>query len=160
MYRRAPLDATIEHWGVTFVSAGGDLSDAAKDRLRDAGHDYFIYDTGKLVNIFLQEDGHRLCHFEHPNLMHIGGVSHYLAPPRMVQRDGQDPEPDWSAWRGVATRFEVARYTARVIRDLSDGIPAPEVPARLDASVRDRLLPVRTALIELVERYRGEVDGL
>jgi hypothetical protein len=158
MYRRAPLDATIERWGVTFVSAGGDLSDAAKDRLRDAGHDYFIYDTGKLVNIFLQGDGNRFCHFEHPDLMHIGGLSHYLAPPKMVQRDGAEPEPDWKVWRGMATRFEVARFTAAVIRDLSEGIPAPEVPAELDPSVGDRLRSVRDALVELMERYRAEVD--
>jgi hypothetical protein len=159
MYRRAPLDATIERWGVTFVSAGGDLSNVAKERLRAAGHDYFIYDTGKLVNIFLQEDGNRLCHFEHPELMHIGGVSHYLAPTGMIERDGDEPEPNWGTWRGMETRYEVARFTARVLRELTEGRAAPEVPARLDPSISERLVPVRAALVDLVERYRTEVDA-
>lgn len=163
MYRRAPLDATVERWGVTFVSAGNDLSDAAKEQLRVDGHDYFIFDTGKLVNIFLQVDGNRLCHFEHPQLMHIGGVSHYLAPSGYQtpigtsDPQGEEPEPNWQTWRGMTSRFEVARYTARVLRDLSDGNPAPAVPDGLDPSITERLVPVRAALIELVERYRDEV---
>jgi hypothetical protein len=163
MYRRAPLEATIERWGVTFVSAGNDLSDAAKEQLRVDGHDYFIFDTAKLVNIFLQVDGNRFCHFEHPQLMHIGGVSHYLAPTGYQKPSddadgtGGETEPNWETWRGMETRFEVARYTARVLRDLSDGGPAPAIPDGLDPSVAEKLVPVRAALIDLVDRYRDDV---
>jgi hypothetical protein len=157
MYRRAPLEATIRRWGTTFVSAGGDLSDEGKERLRAAGHDYFIFDTGKLVNIFLQEDANRLCHFEHPQLMHIGGVSHFLAPTGMIEGEGGEVEPNWSTWRNMETRYAVARFTARVLRARADGEDAPEIPDGLDPSVRDRLVPVRSALIELVDRYRADV---
>lgn len=156
MYRREPLDATIDRWGVTFDSAGVDLSDAARAGLRDAGHDYLVYDTGKLVNIFLQEDGNVLCHIEHPQLMHVGGVSHYLAPTGMREREGEEPEPDWATWRGMSSRFEVARFTASVIRELAEGHPAPEVP-ELDASMRERLVRVRTALVELMATYTDEL---
>lgn len=159
MYRRAPLDATIERWGVTFVSAGGDLSDAAKEQLRAAGHDYIIYDTAKLVNIFLQEDGNLLCHFEHPHLMHIGGVSHYMAPRGPTGPDGKGPEPSWQKLQGMATRFEVARFTAEVLRDLGDGNEALAVPEGLDPLTRERLVRVRSALIDLVTRYRDEVGA-
>src|SRR5205085_1545998 len=107
IYRRGPLDDTLRRWGLHFGEGGKGLSEQARARLTDAGHDYFIYDTAKLVNIFLQEDGYVLRHTEHANLLHIGGLSHYLAPPRMVTREGREPEPDWARWNGMSQRFEV-----------------------------------------------------
>jgi hypothetical protein len=157
MYRSGPLAETVDRWNVGFVSAGGDLSDAARAVLRAAGHDYFIYDTGKLVNILFQEDGNRLCHFEHPQLMHIGGVTHFLVLPHMMEKLAEDAPP--GPGQGAASRFEVARFTAETLRELADGHPAPPVPDGLDATMRERLLPVRTALIELVTTYRDDVDA-
>ncbi|MFP5255292.1 MAG: hypothetical protein ACLGI8_05510 [Acidimicrobiia bacterium] len=161
MYRSGPLAETIERWGVSFVSAGRGLSDEAQARLREAGHDYFIFDTGKLVNIFLQESGHRLCHQEHPNLVHVGGVSHYLAPTghQAAGADGGDPEPDWQVWNGMEARFEVARFTAHVLRAVAEGRPAPPVPEGLDPVVAERLAPLRSSLMAVVEQHRHLVDG-
>lgn len=161
MYRSGPLAETIERWAVTFVSAGSGLSEEAQARLQAAGHDYFIFDTGKLVNIFLQESGHRLCHQEHPNLVHVGGVSHYLAPTghQATGVDGADPEPDWQVWNGMEARFEVARFTAQVLREVAEGRPAPAVPEGIDPVVAERLAPLRASLIEVVEQHRSLVDG-
>ena len=154
MYRRDPLVATMQRWGVTFASAGAELTDEARERLTSAGHNYIIFDTAKLVNIFLQEQGHRLCHFEHDNLVHIGGVSHYLAPTGTTRTDDGELEPNWKTWAGMTTRFEVAEYTATVIRALGAGRPAPPVPASIDATVRARLVPVRDALLQVMAHHR------
>jgi len=154
MYRRATLQATRERWGVRFASAGRDLSEAAMGQVTAAGHDYLIYDTGKLVNILLQESGGRLCHFEHPALMHIGGMSHYLSPPSyVVHEPGGEPEPDWSRWHGMATRYEVARFTAAVLRSLTDGESPPAIPDGVEGDLVPRLERVRSELVELVGRY-------
>ena len=153
IYRRAPLDATTRRWGVRFGEGGAGLSDAARDRLARSGHDYFIYDTGKLVNIFLQEDGNVLRHVEHPNLMHVGGLSHYLAPPKMIEREGEEPAPDWARWRGMTSRFEVARFTAAVLRALCEGREPPAVPQALEPAMIAKLEKVRAALIVTVDRF-------
>ena len=158
MYRRAPLEATAERWGVKFGEGGPGLSEEARAALTRAGHEYILYDTGKLLNIFLQEDGNVLRHAENPNLMHIGGLSHYLSPPRMVVRgEGEDPEPDWARWKGMASRFEVARFTAAVLRTLCDGGEPPDIPAGLDDSMTERLVKVRTALVAMVARHYSEL---
>lgn len=154
IYRRGPLDDTVRRWGVRFAEGGAGLPDASRERLAAAGHDYFIYDTGKLVNIFLQESGYELRHMEHPNLMHVGGLSHYLAPPRMVLREGQEPEPDWARWNGMSERFEVARFTAAVLRALCDGATPPEIPPALDPVIGEKLTRVRDALAATVPRFQ------
>ena len=92
-----------------------------------------MYDTGKIVNILFQEDGHRLGHFEHPQLLHVGAMSHYLSPPKwgkyLVLKENGEPEPDWGQWPGQETRFEVARFSANVLQSRHHGLPAPEIPA-------------------------------
>ena len=137
MYRRAPLQETISRWGAGFGSAGADLTQDAKDAMAAAGHRYWIYDTGKIVNILLQEDGHRLCHFEHPALLHIGGMSHYLSPPDGRRRAA-------SRRRGLGPGAALARGAAR--GGALHGHPAPgavrwRAPAR--APVRARHGPGR-----------------
>jgi hypothetical protein len=156
MYRSGPLAETVERWDVGFVSAGGDLSERARAALRAAGHDYFIYDTAKIVNILFQEDGNELCHFEHPELMHIGGVTHFLVLPGMMEQLAEDAPP---GSKGAASRLEVARFTSATLQALAEGRPAPPMPDGLDPVMRERLLPVRDALIELVTRYRDEIDS-
>jgi hypothetical protein len=164
MYRREPLEATAQRWSLGFGEGGGPgLSDEARARLVDAGHEYIMYDTGKIMNILLQDDGNVLRHEEHPNLMHIGGLSHYLSPPKVtkmiVHTEGEAPEPDWARWKGMASRFEVARYTAAVLRTLCDGGDPPAVPPWLDDSMTDRLVKVRTALVAMVARHYSELSA-
>ena len=161
MYHRAPMEATIARWGVKFSEGGPGLTEEARAALARDGHEYILYDTGKLVNIFLQVDGNELCHTEHPNLMHIGGVSHYLAPPKMVVRaKGAEPEPDWIRWDGMAPRLEVARYTAAVLRTLCEGGEPPPVPPGLDDAMTEKLVRVRSALITVVGRHYAELGAL
>ena len=91
MYRRDAIEDTVARWGVGFQSAGRDISDAARKVLEDSGRWYFFFDTGKILNILLQHDGHRLEHFEHRHLMHIGGMSHYLSQPDVPGGGINDP---------------------------------------------------------------------
>ena len=152
--------STLARWEVGFGSAGPDLSDAAKQHLQDINRRYMLYDTGKLVNIFLQEDGQLLRHFEHPNLMHIGGMSHYLSPPD--GGGGADEagwKPDQTTWPWPVGRLEVALYTAAVLRSLCDGQPAPGVPTDVDPALAP---PARdgaqTSSSRWWARYQDSVD--
>ena len=151
MYRRAAIDEVAERWGVGFASAGPDLSDDAKARLEAAGQSYWLYDTGKLVNAFLQLAGHRLIHEEHPHLLHVGGMSHYLSPPDRATTEGREQNPEWATWD--PDRLEVAQLCAAVLVEVAAGRPAPEVPAGLDDRMANSLSEVRRELIELVARF-------
>ena len=160
IYERAALDATVERWKIGFGSGGAALRPQAKQRLLDAGLEYLLYDTGKLVNIFLQLDGGGLVHFEHPELMHVGGVSHYLSPTGYIRgSDGEHEVPNWSRWNGMEARFAVAEFTAEVIRALDRGEEPPMPPDGIAGTIGQRLPIVREALTELVESYRSIVEG-
>jgi hypothetical protein len=150
MYRRDLLLPTLARWDVSFASAGPGIRADTKARLMETRRMYMLYDTGKLVNIFLQDDGARLCHFEHENLVHIGGMSHYLSPP-----DGPGGSPEDAEWPWPVTRLEVARFTATVLRALVAGQDPPPLPSEVDPALAPRLARVREQLIALVTTYRG-----
>jgi hypothetical protein len=151
MYRREPLRETVARWGAGFGSAGGELTEGAKAALAAAGHRYWIYDTGKIVNILLQEDGHRLCHREHPALLHIGGMSHYLSPPkgRVEPRAAGEASDLGLPW--PPARLEVARYTAVLLRALTNDEPTPAAPSGLDTDLAGRLDRVRASVTGLFD---------
>lgn len=154
MYRRAALDDTCARWGIGLGSAGPELSDAARARMADAGHAYAVYDTGKIVNILFQLDGHTLCHFDHPELVHIGGLSHFISPPEVGAKSGEVETPTWSRFGGMEARLAVAQYTALVMRATIEQRPVPPLPPDLDPPMQARLELVRTEMVDLVDRYR------
>jgi hypothetical protein len=155
LYRRDALDETCARWEVGLGSAGPELGDAAKQALRDLGHHYWLYDTAKIVNALLQADGHAVTHVEHEHLVHVGGLSHWISPPETVgQSLDLDQDPEWTRHPGMAPRHEVARFAARVLRDLDTGNPAPEIPDGLDPATLDKLAYVRSEIIDMVESHR------
>jgi hypothetical protein len=161
MYRAAPLRATMARWEVGFGSGGGrEVPERTRDALAAAGHAYWLYDTGKMVNILLQEDGNRLCHFEHAALLHVGGLSHYLSPP---EKEGEalaaDDEPD-QRWPWPPARLAVASHTASLLRALCEARPVPEAPSGLEPDLGARLDRVRRALVTLIPPGRaGDPPG-
>lgn len=156
IYRRAVIDAVRDHWGVGFAVGGDyDMSPEAWARLQEMGQAYMAYDTAKVFNILLQADGHSLVHEEHPALLHIGGLSHYLAPPQFDfatdRTDGEyEGEPKWTEHAVAARRADVARYTAAVLRALAEGRPAPPIPEGYDPATLERVERVRPELISMV----------
>ena len=147
MYKRAALDDTFGRWDVGFGAAGRpNVNDEAWNRLVESGHEYLLYDTAKIVNILLQEDGHRLVHEEHDALVHIGGLAHYMAPPDAL--DAKTGEPTWAKWNGMEARSTVARYAADTLKSLDDGREAPPLPDT-DPVTTSKLVLVRDELVEM-----------
>jgi hypothetical protein len=155
IYERAALDATCESWGVALGSSGIDLPDKVRSRLAQIGQVFQLYDTAKIVNMLFQEDGNRFSHVAQPALMHIGGMLHYFSADQVANAEGE-MEPDWAHWKGLNDRFEVARYTAIVLRELSRGRAAPPIPATVPASMAASLATVRHELTHLVETYGAD----
>src|SRR5262249_41748317 len=143
LYDRDVLDDTANRWGIGLGSAGPELSDAARAQLAHLGHEYVVYDTGKIVNALLQADGHRLAHRDVPQLVHIGGMSHYLSPPggRITLDDGEEA-PDFARW-GLNDRYHVTKFTARTLRDLTEGRPVPPIPPDADPAMARKLAVVQ-----------------
>jgi hypothetical protein len=154
MYRRAHLDETCARWGVGLGSAGPELAEATRDRLASAGHLYRVYDTGKIVNILLQLDGRTLRHVDPDELIHIGGMSHFLSPPDAAQ-GGEVETPSWAVYHGMEARLAVTRYTAALLRSLVEETGRPCLPPGLDGALEQRLRFVTDEIVDLVEQYRG-----
>lgn len=152
IYDRAALDDTTSRWGVGLGSAGPDLSDAAKARLAELGHEYLVYDTGKIVNALLQADGHRLVHRDLPQLVHIGGLSHYLSPTEWVTLDDGEQAPEWVRW-GLTDRYHVSRFTALTLRRLFEGGEVPAIPEGVEPTMAAKLAVVQQEMADLFATY-------
>ena len=107
--------------------------------MAEAGHRYLVYDTGKIVNILFQLDGHALWHFDHPQLVHIGGLLalHLAAGRRCEERRGRDTVV--GGFGGMEARLTVARYSAAVLRGTIERRPVPPLPPDLDPPMQARL---------------------
>ena len=153
VYRRAALDQTLDRWGVGFSSAGNESAEVRR-RLEEMGRSFLVYDTAKIVNILLQGDGHLLVHRDDTHLVHIGGMSHYLAPPQPVPGpDGTitpqwGEEANWREWAGMADRYDLAQYASLVLRAVAAG-DAPPAPDTVADHLADRATIVHESLIEL-----------
>lgn len=154
MYRRTALDDTLARWEIGLGSAGPELGDAAKAHMAEAGHDYRVYDTGKIANILMQLDGHSLVHFDHPDLIHIGGLSHFISPPDVGAKGGEVETPSWARYQGMEVRLAVTKYTAAVLRSAIERKPVPPPPDGADPASHARFELVRTEMTDLVARYR------
>lgn len=156
MYRKDVVRETFDRWGIRFhAPARHEMPAPTWERLEALGRGYRAYDTAKVLNILLQGDGHSLRHVEHDALVHVGGVSHYLAPPQFdfateVTSGDIEGEPAWTAFAGVELRAAVARFTAQTLRALAAGLPAPDVPDGLDASTAAKLSLVRREVSTMV----------
>jgi hypothetical protein len=113
-----------------------------------------VYDTGKIVNVLLQLDGRTLRHVDPDELIHIGGMSHFLSPPDPGAKGGEVEAPSWAAYDAMEPRLAVTRYTAALLRSLVEDTERPALPYDLDPALEDRLLFVRDEVVDLVRRYR------
>jgi hypothetical protein len=173
LYDRGALERVRDRWNVGFEGyRWPDLPVEARRDLERFGRRFDVYDTAKVVNILLQTDGGSVCHFEHPNLVHIGGMSvQYLCEAFDVR-----PIDLWDAWeRSVepaATAAEVqehrgrhadrpnpARLAALALRCLVRGEELPPIPTALSSAAAERLRVVLDELADLVDRYAGNEDS-
>ena len=154
MYSRDTLEETLARWDIGLGSAGPELNDAARARMAEAGHRYLLYDTGKIANILFQLDGHSLRHFDHPEMVHIGGLSHFISPPDPGAKGGEAETPSWARSGGMEVRLETARYTAAVLRHAIERQPIPPLPPGAEPASRARFELVRSEMTDLVEKYR------
>lgn len=153
IYDRAALDRTCERWGVGLGSAGPELREDVTALLATHGHSYLVYDTAKIVNALLQLDGGTLVHRDLDQLVHIGGLAHYLSPPAYRTTDGGEVEPDWTRFEIMAARHEVTRHTAGLLRAAIDGSPGPGPVPTTSPEMAAKLALVGREVEDLVRRY-------
>lgn len=156
LYRREALIDTLDRWGIGLHCGNRtEMPERAWGQLETMGRDKMAYDTAKVANILLQADGRSLVHREHDGLLHIGGLSHYLAPPEhdfaTDKVTGEfDGEPKWTRFAGVELRHEVARFTAATLRALVVGRPVPPLGTGLDPATEAKLRLVRDEMTTMV----------
>lgn len=160
LYRREVLIETLDRWEIGLHCGNRtEMPARAWAALGEIGRDKMAYDTAKVANILLQVDGHSLVHEEHDSLVHIGGLSHYLAPPEhdfaTDKVSGEfEGEPNWTRFQGIELRHEVARFTAETLRALVAGAEPPVIGTGLDPATEARLRLVRDELVTMVAASR------
>jgi glycosyltransferase involved in cell wall biosynthesis len=153
IYRRRLLDETCDRWGIGLGSKGPDMRPDAAARMLEFGCTYKAFDTGKVVNVLLQADGRRLVHRDLPQLVHIGGLAHFISPPAYRTNDAGNEEPDWTIYPEMASRHAVTQYTAQLLESLAEGQPTPPVPQVLEPDLEARLELVQREVVDLMKRY-------
>ena len=143
IYRREPLVATMQRWDVGLGTMGPETAPPARDALAEMGFDFSLYDTGKIVNILLQRDGNELRHIDVANLMHVGGVSHYLSE--------DVPVADLIPWVWPEGRLRFAYFTAATLRAGAEGRPLPELPTGVDVETARSLACLRAELATVLQ---------
>jgi hypothetical protein len=167
-YRRTVVEETIDRWGAGFGAVGEDLDvpgsripDKAVRRLRETGHRQTLFDTGKVLNILLQEDGSTLCHIDHPALLHVGGISDHLTEKphadallqrfrEETQRLGRGITAGMLGGAGRLDRMQVARFAADTVRAAHLGLALPDVPAPCTDEERGRLEYLASEIVSMV----------
>lgn len=146
-YDRSAVSEARARYGATFRTAVHErLDPVIQRRLTAFGRTFRRYDTAKVLNLLLAADGHRIEHFAHPALFHLGGISDFLSYPGTV---APAPTRPWYAEAGAgATRWGFALFAATAIdalahgrtptADPSDALGAPATPAQRAAA--DRVL--------------------
>ena len=139
------------------------------------------YDTGKIVNLLLQQQGQRLAWCEIPTLHHLGGIS--LSDWYPQKRPGtvikaflqrvikhllgtgdRQQEYLYTIWQGTGTsrlaqirrrELEYARYFHAVLTALDTGRSLPPLPLVSDALVKQRFSLVTQELKSLGAQGAG-----
>lgn len=152
LYSRPALESVRTRWGITFPATPDDrLPEPVRARLTALGRHFTLYDTAKALNILLQGDGSTLHHFDHPGLLHLGGISQYLSHPAPTGTAGPDPRPWFAQTPSGRRRWEFAEWVAHTLMTLLDGAPTPDLPAV--PADRDLAFTVQRQLRELVDTY-------
>ena len=172
IYHRESLLRVRDRWGVGFSGyRWPDLPAEVRREVARLGRRFDLYDTAKVLNILLQADGETVAHIDHPNLVHIGGMSvEYLCDAfgvrpmdlwleweRSLSPSGA-PEPPGSDDLGAPP--DPARVAALALRCLVRGEPLPPIPTSLDAAAEERLRKVIGELTDLVDRYADVADAV
>jgi len=146
LYRRRPVTAVRDRFGVTFAACAHDhLGADARRGIERTGRAFRLYDTAKALNLLLRSDGDTITHVAHPTLRHLGGISQYLS----------QVQPVVPIHRAGVRRLEFAGWAAALLVALTDGTRPPPVPVAVDSAVATE---IADALGALFARGPGEDD--
>jgi hypothetical protein len=141
IYRNLELNRFIETFGFCFDRfSWPDLPPRARLLLVKMGLPANYYDTGKVLNILLQERGLKQAYHEAEGLYHIGGLS------CGVIAAANPPGP--GAGLPEATRFkrELSAHLLDWFRALFSGGALPPTPAADDAGVFEKVERLKTQI--------------
>lgn len=116
-----------------------DLKPTTTSQLKLAGMVYEKYDTAKLLNFALRENGFKLNYLEHQNLFHIGGLSWNNS---LIGKNKNAPQFSNSILGQVLKkRLKIAQYFSDYISFCLGEKKQPE-PPKLSESENEKMLKI------------------
>lgn len=114
MYNRAALTAAMKYAPAGFgASYRRQLPQATRALLKRVGQERLFYDTGRLLNLILIDQGYTLHTLETDRLCHIGSYS-------MLTSNARQPPPASPFSVRTSTR-RVAKYLVRTVKEVING---------------------------------------
>jgi hypothetical protein len=182
MYDNRALTQAIRSTGIGFNRyEWADIPAAYQDRLAQMGLRKAGYDTGKLLNLLLLNQGERLLFKESLALQHIGGISSvaadYSSPAFQVRVFFSQlapfkrlPMPRLGSWNtGVSTaellamreirrkKTKTCRYVGKLLRALFQERPLPARPNFDDPQINERIERLTAHVIALYREFREQL---
>ncbi|MBT8233673.1 MAG: glycosyltransferase family 2 protein [Saprospiraceae bacterium] len=147
IYKRTAIEQAKQSLGFLFDRKDwNELNKNLQSKLEAKNMVYERYDTGKLLNFTILENGGQLDYHEHPNLFHIGGVSWNDS---LIEQNAKKPSfPNNLLGDVLRRRQKVAKYFSDFIAHCLDNTEIPDVP-QLSQSENEKLKEVSMALRKL-----------
>jgi hypothetical protein len=182
IYDNRVLTRTIQSTGIGFNRyEWADIPNEYQSQLAQMGLRKAGYDTGKLLNLLLLNQGERLLFQESPALQHIGGIStvaaEYSSPvfqvrmylsrlpvlrrlpmPRPGSRDIRVSTAELLARRKVRERkVKTCRYVGELLRALFQERALPMKPNLGDPQIDERLERLKAHIIALYKEFQEQL---
>lgn len=178
MYHQAMLTEFMKATDITFKAYDWHkLPLHHQERLRRLGLKARGYDTGKVLNIFLQDRGEQFIYRDSPDLHHIGGFS-YFTLPREARRPGKHrifrtlKRPfgqlrDWLFYYDDTRQRQAnshirqicVQYFTELLTNTIDQKPIPPTLTVQAQNVRQSIERLRNHILDLYQEFRAELSS-
>ncbi|MCG8636166.1 MAG: hypothetical protein MI863_20205 [Desulfobacterales bacterium] len=148
IYRNPVLNRFIEKQGFCFERfSWPELPPRASLLLVKTGLAANYYDTAKVLNILLQEQGAGLCYHDTPGLLHIGGLScNILSRGKLTRRE------DLSMERSLKRKLSV--HLLQWLHALLNARPLPSMPAGNHPEIHKKIARLKRQITEDYHAYK------
>jgi hypothetical protein len=181
MYDNRALTQTMQSTGIDFNRyEWADIPTTYQDRLAQMGLQKTGYDTGKLLNLLLLNQGERLSFKELPALQHVGGIStvsvdysslafrarvffsqlfvfRRLPMPRPGRRHTRVSTAELLAMREIRRKkIKTCRYVGKLLRALFQERPLPARP-NFDPQINEKIERLTAHIVALYREFREQL---
>lgn len=180
IYHNDTLSQLLKDTGITFDKylSWQSIPNNLREGIEKIGLKKKAYDTGKLINIMLQVNGHKIIYKNSETFWHLGGLSSLSigplskVPPKGIKRIRKNISTRISLKSMINraarkereyqlnikyNRFDTAQYFTKVLHCLFDGLPVTATLKVKDKAVSKKIQIARNYIEDLYNEFQDEL---